>query len=81
MHFIASGILDAESSKVPSRVVVDGLVVAILCCYTLLKYKEKLFKIMLKIEYIFIDEVSMMVKDFYQLFTLVIPLGKDLSTS
>ena len=36
---------------------------------------------MLKIEYIFIDEVSMMVKDFYQLFTLVIPLGKDLSTS
>ena len=38
------------------------------------KYKSKkniLFKALQKVDYIFIDEVSMMVKDFYQLFTLI----------
>ena len=33
--------------------------------------KSKLFDMMKDIEYIFIDEVSMMIKDFYQLFTLI----------
>jgi hypothetical protein len=33
--------------------------------------KRSLFTAMEKIDYIFIDEVSMMVKDFYQLFTLI----------
>ena len=33
--------------------------------------KSKLFEMMKDLEYIFIDEVSMMIKDFYQLFTLI----------
>lgn len=36
------------------------------------KNKTKLFEMMHGVEYIFIDEVSMMVKDFYQLFLLIL---------
>ena len=38
------------------------------------KYKSRkanLFRVLEKTDYIFIDEVSMMIKDFYQLFTMI----------
>ena len=39
--------------------------------YKFKSYKRALFDIMEKVDYVFIDEVSMMTKDFYQLFLLI----------
>ena len=39
--------------------------------YTYQSRKKKLFDVLEYVDYIFIDEVSMMIKEFYQLFTLI----------